>query len=205
MLAMASRQACPALRRPGVAGPRQDVLPVEQEPGVDVPGHAVEPALDLVGVDDPGEEILARERGGAGDPVVERADRVERDELRDPGVAELEDVRHRVAGEGGQQLLVGGAPGDLLDPDRDAGMAPLELGGQLLHDLALAPHRPEVERDAPLALPVVAGEEQPETEQRAPPPRRATGEAHRQEAKKNTGSVCQIVAISATPDSSRPA
>jgi hypothetical protein len=45
-----------------------------------------------------------------------------------------------------EQLLVGGAPGDLLHLDVDAGILSLEVAHQLLHDLAFATHGPEPDR-----------------------------------------------------------
>src|SRR5262249_30826883 len=47
------------------------------------------------------------------------------------------------ADERGEQLLVRGAPRNLLHADVYARMPALELGQQLLHHLALAAHRPE--------------------------------------------------------------
>ena len=61
---------------------------------------------------------------------VERLVRAQRRELRNPGVAGLEDVRHRLADERGQELLVRRAPGHLLDLDAQAGVPSLELDDQ---------------------------------------------------------------------------
>ena len=68
-------------------------------------------------------------------------------------------IGRRVAGEGGEQFLVRGDPGDLLDPDPDAGIEPLELRHELGKDLALAPHRPEAQCLAAVAGAAAAGEQ----------------------------------------------
>ena len=78
--------------------------------------------------------------------AVERLDRAQSDQLGHPARSQLGDVGGRVAGEGGEQFLVRGDPGDLLDPDPDAGVQPLEFGHELGDDLALASHRPEAQR-----------------------------------------------------------
>ena len=77
---------------------------------------------------------------------VERLERVERAELGQPGVAELAEVGQRIAGVGGQQLLVRRRPRQLLHAHLDVRMARTKRRQQLGDDLGLAPHRPEVER-----------------------------------------------------------
>jgi hypothetical protein len=49
-------------------------------------------------------------------------------------------------GEGGEQFLVRGGPGNLLQPDADVWITALEFRQQPLDDLAFAPHHPEAER-----------------------------------------------------------
>src|SRR2546421_9645875 len=46
--------------------------------------------------------------------LVQRLERLERDEFRDPGIAELTEVRRGLAREGREQLLMSGGPGQLL-------------------------------------------------------------------------------------------
>ena len=67
----------------------------------------------------------------------------ERDEFRNPRVAELAEVRRRVARERSQQLLVRSAPRKLLDIDMDAWMRLLVFGDELRDDFAFAAHCPE--------------------------------------------------------------
>ena len=62
------------------------------------------------------------------EPRLQRLQRVERRELGDPGVAELRHVGRGVAGERGQQLLVGGAPRQLLDAHVESRMLAREIG-----------------------------------------------------------------------------
>src|SRR5205823_12594097 len=118
----------PGPGRLGKARLREQVASIEQQPRVDIPRHSVEGAANDVGVPDPG-EIVARLHGrGARETPVQRLERLERDELRDPGIAELTQVRRRLARERGEQLLMSGGPGQLLDPYLDVGMELGEFG-----------------------------------------------------------------------------
>ena len=83
---------------------------------------------------------IARATGRSGSMRLERA------ELRDPGVAELAHVGRRAADVGRDQLLVRRRPGHLLHDHVDAGVLALEVRHELLHHLALASHGPEAER-----------------------------------------------------------
>jgi hypothetical protein len=53
---------------------------------------------------------------------------VERRELRYPGVAQLTQVRQRITGKRGEQFLVRGGPGQLLNFYAYAGIPALEVG-----------------------------------------------------------------------------
>ena len=75
--------------------------------------------------------------------AVERRQRIERDELRHPGIAEHGDVGRGVADVGREELLVRGGPRDLLDFDVDVGVLFLESGDELGEDFALSTHGPD--------------------------------------------------------------
>ena len=74
------------------------------------------------------------------------ASRVERDELRHPGVAEHCDVGRGLADVGGEELLVSRRPGNLLDLDVDVGVLFLEYRNELGEHFAFSAHRPDAER-----------------------------------------------------------
>ena len=144
-----------------MAGGTQQVGAVEEHAGVDVPRQA-EQAIAArrghdVGVEDAGEIVVARD-AGVRHPRIERLERVERGELGQPCVAQLAEVGQRVAGVGGQQLLVRRGPRQLLHDDADAGMPRMEFGQQFGDDFRLAAHRPEVQRAARIVAPPAAGE-----------------------------------------------
>ncbi len=84
----------------------------------------------------------------AGDERIERLQRIERHELRHPGVAELGDVGLGLADVSREQFFVGGGPGDLLRADVHAGVGPFKVGEHLLDHFAFAPQAPELELDA---------------------------------------------------------
>ena len=98
-----------------------------------------------IGVEDAGEVVVARDAGG-GHPLVERLQRTEGAELRQPGVAELAEVGQGVAGEGGQELLVRCRPRQLLHANLHGRMALAKGREQLDDHFGLAPHGPEIER-----------------------------------------------------------
>ena len=50
-----------------------------------------------------------------------------------------------IAGKGGEQFFVRGAPGQGVHPHGDVGVLALKIGQQLTHHLALAAHRPEAQ------------------------------------------------------------
>ena len=138
----------PAPRGPGTAGRLDQIAAVEEQARVHVPRDAPGPAVEDVGVPDAGEGIAGDRRRGPRDPLVERRQGMQRDELRNPGVAELGGVGRGVADEGGQQLLVRRGPGDLLHLDPDVGVERLELRHQLAHHLPLAAEPPEADGGA---------------------------------------------------------
>jgi hypothetical protein len=140
------RPFVPIPRRIGEARGAQDIAAIEQQSGIDVPGNAVETPVDDVGFPDAREVVAGDDRHRCAHARVERLERLERDELGDPRVAELCDVRRRRAGERGQQLLVCRRPGQLLHFDADPRVRALEFGEQARDDLAFAPHRPEAQR-----------------------------------------------------------
>ena len=133
----------PRRRRPVEASLGQDILAVEQQSGIDIPGHRQQTAIDSASSQNAGKDII-------GDRVIglQRRNRLQRRKLRYPGVAELDHIRQRITGEGGQQLLMRGAPGDLLHLHPHAGMASLELRRQALHRLPFPTHGPERKRSA---------------------------------------------------------
>jgi hypothetical protein len=150
----------PALRRLRVPGGPQQVAAIEEQAGVDVPGQAVQAVAagcgHDVGVEDAGEVVTAIDAGGP-HARVERLERVEGDELGQPGVAELAQVGQRSAGVGGQQLLVRRRPRQLLHVDAGAWMPRMEVGQQLGDDLGLAAHDPEVQRPLRIVGTAAAG------------------------------------------------
>src|SRR5207253_4591578 len=121
----------------------QQIAAVEQESRIDVPRHAIELALDDVGVPDSGKVVAAIDRRRARDVSIQRLESTQRDEFRDPGVAQLADVGRGVSGKSSQEFFMRGAPWELLDVDPDAGMRSLELGNKRGDDLAFATHGPE--------------------------------------------------------------
>ena len=131
----------PGLRGRRLADLVQQVAAIEQQPGVDIPGDAIEAFADPIGGPDPCEAVGRMDdlRGGHG--AVQALKRAQGDELGDPGVAHLAEVGKVAAGEGGEQLGMGGGPRQLLDGNRSARMG--ECGCQGLDHLALAPHGPE--------------------------------------------------------------
>ena len=131
----------PVMRRRLPAGGAQTIAAEEQQPGVDVPGHRPGAAVDPVGGGDAGKLVGVT----AGQAIVQRSDGTQRHQLGHPGGARLEDIRHRAADERGEQLLVGGAPGDLLDPHPYLRMGALERRQELLHHLPFPAHRPETQ------------------------------------------------------------
>ncbi len=135
--------AAPAPRELGDAGRREEVAPVEDEPRVDVPGHPVEDAVEDVRLPDPRVVVVRTNRRARRDARVERLDRVQGGHLGNPGVPHLRHVGHLAADEAGQQLLVRRRPGNLLNLDLQAGVAPLDLGNELADDLSFAPEGPE--------------------------------------------------------------
>ncbi len=84
----------------------------------------------------------------------------ERGEFGHPGVAELAKVGERIAGERREELLVRGGPRQLLHLHVNLGIAPLELGQQLLDHLGFAPHEPEVQLRAARIAFGASGEQQ---------------------------------------------
>ncbi len=118
-------------------------LAIEQQARVDVPRHAVEAAVEHVGIPDAGEVVVLAHHGRCVHVRLQRLQRTERGQLRHPGVAELGQVRQRIAGERGQQLLVRRGERQRLHLDADAGIVALEVGQQRRHHLGLASHRPE--------------------------------------------------------------
>ena len=126
-----------------VTGFGKQVAAVEQQARIDVPRHAEQRAVDAVGLPDAA-EVIGRLDGGRGsDARIERLERVQRDELGHPRVAELAQIGRGPARECGEELFVRRAPRQLLDIDVDAGVRTLELGHERCDDLAFAAHRPE--------------------------------------------------------------
>jgi hypothetical protein len=134
----------PRRRRLGVTGLLEDVGPIEEQTRIDVPRHRVRDRVDDVGVEDP-RKVVGSDDRGVRHPLIHGFERTERHEFGDPRVADLKDVWHGVADVGRQQLLVRRTPRNLLHPHADARRAPLELADEILHDFALAPHRPELD------------------------------------------------------------
>jgi hypothetical protein len=169
----------PGRRHLAIARARQQVAAVEQHARVDVPGHAVNHVRDHVRVPDALEEVLGARLGRARDPRVQRLERVQRDELRNPRVAELRDVGRGAADVAREQLLVRRRPRDLLNFDLDAGVRALEVLDELRDDLALAAHRPEAQVHGLL-------------------PRAAAGAARGGERNAERGAECEIAARAST-------
>jgi hypothetical protein len=94
------------------------------------------------------------------DEGIERLEGIERDELGQPGVAQLAEVGQRVAGIRRQQLLVGSRPWQLLHPHLDLRKPRAKRGQQLGDDLGLATHRPEVHRAVRTVASAAAGDGQ---------------------------------------------
>ena len=99
-----SAPVCPRRRHLGVACFRENVRSIEEHPCVDVPGNAVGDAVNDVGAPDAREEIRARDIRGFRHAGVERLERIECDELGNPGVAEHGDVGRGVADERGESF-----------------------------------------------------------------------------------------------------
>ena len=145
-----------------MTGGAQQVGAIKEQARVDVPRDAEQPVAAVgrrhhVGVEDAGEVVVARDAGGS-DPRVERLERTEGTELRQPRVAELAEIGQGVAGEGRQELFVRCRPWQLLDPNLDGRMAPMERSEQIDDHFGLAPHGPEIERALGVLAAAAAGE-----------------------------------------------
>ena len=133
----------PGDRRLVEAGLAQQILAVVQQAGVHVPGHAQQLPVDHGGVPDAGKIIGLLHHLRAVDIGLQRFQRAQRGEFRQPGIAQLAQVRQAVGGERGQQFLVRGRPRDVLHVHVDAGVLAFELGHQFGDHFGLAAHRPE--------------------------------------------------------------
>src|SRR4029077_15461420 len=120
-------------------------LPIEEHTRVHVPRDSVETAAYEIGEPDPREEARLPHVRRGGVERVEGQERVECDEFRDPGVAQLRQVGRGVSDIGGEELLVSGGPRDLLDTHVDAGMLALELRHEGLKYFALPSEGPELD------------------------------------------------------------
>ncbi len=120
-------------------------------------------AVQAVGGEDAGEIIGQGVRRPPSQPLVQRLDGAQGHEFGNPGIAELESVRHGIAGIGGEQFFVRRAPGDLLRAHPDAGMAALEFRQQRLDLLAFLTHSPEFHDGRPVGG-IAAGETEGEDE-----------------------------------------
>jgi hypothetical protein len=76
---------------------------------------------------------------------IQRIERADHGKLRDPGVAELGDVRGALPDHGREQLLVRAHEGQRLHAHPELGVTRLEPGDQLSDDLALPACRPELD------------------------------------------------------------
>ena len=87
---------------------------IEKQARVDIPRHAVQRAVDDIGVPDSGEVIGSFDDVGFVDALLQRFERADGHEFRNPRVAELRHVRQRVARECGEQFFVRGGQRNLL-------------------------------------------------------------------------------------------
>ena len=153
--------------RPGrVARAGEKVPPVVENARVDVPGDPVD--RSVVAARRPDARKIAFRRNGRRlrDAAVQGIERADASELRDPCVAELRDVRRGPTHEGRQELLVRRSPRDLLNHQMDTGVAPLEVGDEVAHDLSLAAHAPEPYGCAAVASASAAGDRRHERQEK---------------------------------------
>src|SRR5262249_61330950 len=95
---------------------RDQISTTERQTRVNVPLHSVQLAVDQVRVPDAREVVSRVDDGRTGREAVEWLEGVQRDELGNPRVSELADIRRGISGEGGEQCLVRRRPAQLLQP-----------------------------------------------------------------------------------------
>ena len=74
------------------AGLRQQIAPVKEQPRVDVPGDTEHGAVHAIRVPDAGKVIERLYYRGGGDVRIERLERIQSREFRNPRVAEIADI-----------------------------------------------------------------------------------------------------------------
>jgi hypothetical protein len=147
-----------------MAAGAQQVAAIEEQARVDVPRHTEQagwhhrPAGMTLVSRMPAEVVVARD-AGAGHQRVERLQRTEGAELRQPGVAELAEIGQRVAGECGQKLFVRCRPWQLLHANLHGRVALTKGREQVDDHLGLAPHGPEIKRALGVGLAAAAAGE----------------------------------------------
>src|ERR1700761_1638541 len=133
----------PVLRRMVEPGLLEQIDTIEQQSRIDIPGHAIQRAVDNIRAPDTGEVIVLPDHLRLRDTLLQRFDRVERGNFRDPGIAQLTDIGRGTAGDGGEQLLVRRGQRQLLHLDVNLWVFALEIRDQLGDGLAFAPNGPE--------------------------------------------------------------
>ena len=111
--------------------------------GFGVPGQAVQRAIHHASGPGAGEPVGRCDVRCRGNARVQRLECAQRGKLRHPGIAQRADIRQGITGKGGQEFLVRGRPGLLLQLDADLRMQAAELGQHLADDFTLGSHGPE--------------------------------------------------------------
>ena len=140
-------QLVPRGRRLRPAGLLREVGAVVEGPRLDVPGDAVRRAADLGGLPGAGEEVALLDQ-----PLGRRFDPAGLRELTHPRGADQAHVRRLARRDRVGDLVVRAVPRHRGDLDLRVGVRFRERRREVLEDLALGAHRPDLDRAAGLAV-----------------------------------------------------